>query len=197
MLTWQEDQEYEVHELLHVSRAAKGTREESGEKWKGLLPKSSLLFPLLALPEGMSTRTWHLFHPAYWAIHQAFLSWAENSGISIAHSQPRFSLDSLKESIMWWPETMVLGVPLSGALLASFAWGEFLESRKGKGGSHRDSAGSSVSITRVKGGQGHNLVGYLQEKEDLEKPAHEAFLFDIKLKTGTQEHCVGWSCEVL
>lgn len=117
MLTWQEDQEYEVHELLHVSQAAKGTREESGEKWKGLLPKSSLLFPLLALPEGMSTRTWHLFHPAYWAIHQAFLSWAENSGISIARSQPRFSLDSLKESIMWWPETMVLGVPLSSAVV--------------------------------------------------------------------------------
>lgn len=42
-LTWEEDQD-EVHEFLHVYPAEKGAREESRQKWEGLLPKSSLLF---------------------------------------------------------------------------------------------------------------------------------------------------------
>lgn len=68
--------------------------------------------------------------------------------------------------------------PPEQALHASIAWAEFLENQKGKGGSHQESTGSSVSITRVKGGQGENLVGYFEEK-DLEEPVNEAFLFDI------------------
>lgn len=168
-------------------RGQERSLEKSG---KGSCSRAACFSPLLVLPEGMSTGTWHLFRPAYWAIHQgwAFLSWAENSGISIAHSQPQFSLDSLKEKnhVMAWnhgtgsPSQLSNGAcPPERALHASFARGDFLESRKGKGGCHRDSAGSAVSITRVKGGQGHNLGVYLQGKGGLEEPVHEAFLFNI------------------
>lgn len=89
---------------------------------KDCYPRAACFSPLLALPEGMSTGTWHLFQPVYWAIRQgrAFLSQAENSGISIAHSPPEFSLDSLKENIMWWSP-----VPLANwlaAFLFLFTW---------------------------------------------------------------------------
>jgi len=65
---------------------------------------------------------------------------------------------------------MVLGVPLSSAMVpvprAGFTCElvNFWKARKGKGISHQDSAGSSVSIKRVKGEQGHNLAGYYRKK---------------------------------
>lgn len=97
---------------------------------------------------------------------------SENSGISIAHAQPQLSPDCLKEHHVMArnggsgrpPSPAGLPVRRSGLCVQALR-GEFLESQKGKGDSHQDPAGSSVSIPRVKGGQGHNLGVYFQGKE--------------------------------